>query len=480
MERTAILNLIIIIYLVGIAILGKIMGGKQTNIKDYFLGAEEVPWLAVCFAIVAAETSTLTFISIPGLAYLTNLNFLQVTFGYLLGRIVISYVLLPLYFKGGLETAYSFLESRFGKRTRSVASTTFIFTRLAADGVRLFATAIPIKLMLDVSYPVAIVIIAIVTLFYTYTGGIKGVIWVDALQMLIYLGGAGIALYLLAGMVPGGFGSIFTLPELTSKLQIFNLDPGGSLAGFFAQPYSLLAGLIGGAFLSMASHGVDQLVVQRLLATGNLKSARKAIITSGVIVIAQFALFLVIGVLLFAYYGKLDMKSDEIFPMFIIKEMPVIPAGIIIAGLLAAAMSTLAGSISSITSSTVYDLLIPNFKKAFSDEKKLQLSKMFTLIWAGILVFSAFFFMNTDKVIVELALSIASFTYGALLGTFLLGVFVKKAGQREAIIAFFAGIILLIFVITFKLVGWTWYTLAGVIGTMLVGAIATQFQSKEN
>ncbi|NUN09428.1 MAG: sodium/solute symporter [Ignavibacteriaceae bacterium] len=454
--------------------MGKVMGGKQSSIKDYFLGAEKVPWLAVCFAIVAAETSTLTFISIPGLAYLTNLNFLQVTLGYLIGRIVISFVLLPLYFKGDLETAYSFLESRFGKKTRSVASSTFIFTRLAADGVRLFATAIPIKLMLDVSYPVAILIIAVVTLFYTYSGGIKGVIWVDALQMVIYLGGAFIALVLLMEMIPGGVNSVFTNPELASKLQIFNLNFGENLGSFFSQPYSLIGGILGGAFLSMASHGVDQLVVQRLLATGKLNSARKALITSGVIVIFQFALFLFIGVLLFAYYGKLDIKSDEIFPMFILQEMPVIPAGIIIAGLLAAAMSTLAGSISSITSATVYDLLIPNYKKELTDEKKLNLSKIFTLIWAGVLTLSAIAFMNSSKVVVELALSIASFTYGALLGTFFLGIIVKRAEQKAAITGFFAGIVFMTLIITFKLVAWTWFTLIGVIFTVLVGAIVTK------
>lgn len=480
MERSTILYTIIIIYIAAVAVVGKLMGGKQHSIKDYFLGAQEVPWLAVCFAIVAAETSTLTFISIPGLAYLTNLNFLQVTFGYLIGRIVISFVLLPLYFRGDLETAYSFLETRFGKKARSVASTTFIFTRLAADGVRLFATAIPIKLMLDVSYPIAILIIAVVTLFYTYSGGIKGVIWVDALQMLIYLGGAVMALVLLMQMIPGGIGSVFTLPELSSKLQIFNFNFGDSFAAFFAQPYSLIGGILGGAFLSMASHGVDQLVVQRLLATGKLNAARKALITSGVIIIIQFTLFLFIGVLLFAFYGKLDIKSDEIFPMFILKEMPVIPAGIIIAGLLAAAMSTLAGSISSITSATVYDLLIPNYKKELTDEKKFRLSKIFTLIWAGVLTLSAIAFMNSSKVVVELALSIASFTYGALLGTFFLGIIVKGAGQKAAITGFFAGIVFMALIITFKIVAWTWFTLVGVLCTVTVGALVSYFLEKKN
>ncbi|MDP3580855.1 MAG: sodium:solute symporter, partial [Ignavibacteria bacterium] len=214
---------IIGVYLVGIAIFGIISGGKQKTVKDYFLGSKVVPWWAVCFAIVAAETSTLTFISIPGLAYLTNLNFLQVTFGYLLGRIVVAFVFLPAYSKGNLKTAYTFLENRFGGKTRSFASIVFLFTRLAADGVRLFATAIPLKLMIDIGYPEAIVMMAIVALVYTYTGGVKGVIWVDVIQMFTYLGGAILAGIYLLNLIPGGWGTVVSSASATGKLSIFNL-----------------------------------------------------------------------------------------------------------------------------------------------------------------------------------------------------------------------------------------------------------------
>lgn len=471
---------IIVIFLIGVAALGILSGGKQKNIQDYFLGAKSVPWWAVCFSIVAAETSTLTFISIPGLAYLTNLNFLQVTFGYLLGRIIIAIFLLPKYFEGNLETAYAYLGNRFGAKTRSFASVVFLFTRTAADGVRLFATAIPLKLMLGISYPLAIVIVAVVTLIYTSTGGLKGVIWVDVLLMFIYLGGAILAgIFLLTTYLPHGWESIIQAAAPAHKLQVMNFNFGNSLGEFFKQPYNAISGILGGAFLSMASHGTDQLIVQRLLSTKDLKSGRKAIIGSGVIVIAQFIIFMLVGVALYAFFGKLNMKSDEIFPKFIIDYLPSPFSGIIIAGLFAAAMSTLAGSISSLSSSTMIDLYRPH-KKTNDPKKELRISRMFTLMWAFLLVVAALIFMNSPQTVVELALSIASFTYGGLLGTFLLGLINKKATQEDALAGFTAGIFVMITVIALNLVAWTWYTIVGVLTTLAVGGFLSKLNRNEN
>jgi len=471
MQGSLIDYVIIGVYLVGIAIFGIISGGKQKTVKDYFLGSKVVPWWAVCFSIVAAETSTLTFISIPGLAYLTNLNFLQVTFGYLLGRIVVAFVFLPAYSKGELKTAYTFLENRFGGKTRSFASIVFLFTRLAADGVRLFATAIPLKLMIDIGYPEAIAIMALVALIYTYTGGVKGIIWVDVIQMFTYLGGAILAGIFLLNLIPGGWGTVVSTASASGKLSILNLGFDKGFSGFFSQPYTLIGGLLGGAFLSMASHGTDQLIVQRLLATKNLRESQKAIIGSGVIVIIQFVIFLIVGVMLYTYYGAMDVKSDTIFPKFIIEVLPPGVIGIIIAGLFAAALSTLAGSVSSLASSTMMDLYIPFFGKRKSESAQLKISRLFTIMWTVLLVFAALFFMNTTQTVVELALSIASFTYGGLLGTFLLGILVKNAREKDALISFAAGIIIMSFVITFKLVAWTWFTIVGVSATLLVGGV---------
>jgi SSS family transporter len=474
---------IIVAYLVGVAIFGMLKGGKQKSSKDYFQSSSSVRWWAVCFSIVAAETSTLTFISIPGLAYLTNLNFLQVTIGYLIGRILIAIFFLPSYFKGDLTTAYQFLDNRFGGKTRSFASVVFLFTRLAADGVRLFATAIPLKLMLDISYPTAIIIIAIIALTYTYVGGVKGVIWVDVIQMFIYLGGALLALgFLIFDFLPNGFNSIIEAASIDNKFEIFNLGFNGGLAEFFSNPYTVLAGLLGGAFLSMASHGTDQLIVQRLLTTKSTKEARKAIIGSGVLVIIQFALFLVVGLGLYAFYGTSNLadiginKSDEIFPIFIIQQLPVGVSGIIIAGLFAAALSTLAGSISALSSSTMLDLYKP-FTGIDDEAKELRISRYFTIMWAVLLIGSAFFFMSSSQTVVELALSIASFTYGGLLGTFLLGLLNKKAKQEDALAGFTAGIFIMITVISLHLVAWTWFTLVGVIATLVVGSLLSKLKN---
>jgi SSS family transporter len=470
LKVAAIDYIIIVAYLAAIAIFGKIKGGKQKTVKDYFLGSKQLSWWVISFSIVAAETSTLTFISIPGLAYLTNLNFLQLTFGYLLGRIIVAAYFLPAYHKGELFTAYTYLQNRFGDKTRSFASIVFLFTRTASDGVRLFATAIPLYLLLDVSPIYAIIIIACVALMYTYTGGLKGVIWVDAIQMFIYLGGALLAGFYLINLLPGGINSIFSNPAVSSKLSVINWGFDSGVAGFFSQPYTLISGIIGGAFLSMSSHGTDQLIVQRLLAAKNLSDSRKAIISTGVMVIIQFTIFLLLGVLLFAYYGNLDIRADEIFPKFIIEVLPIGVRGIIIAGLFAAALSTLAGSITALSSSTMMDLYLP-FKPNLDEKKSLLLSRLFTVFWAVMLILSAVLFMESPRSVVELALSIASFTYGGLLGTFLLGLLNRNAKQEDALAGFTSGIFVMIAVIALKLVAWTWFILIGVCVTLIVGSL---------
>lgn len=489
---------IIIIYLLIIALVGSLTGGKQKSTHDYFMGGSNVPWWAVAFSIVAAETSSLTFISIPGLAYVTNLNFLQLTFGFLLARILVAIFFLPSYKKGKLSTAYSFLEERFGFKVRRFSSLVFLLTRIAADGVRLFSTAIPLALIFKTTaffaewsnfeiYVLSIAIIGIVSLVYTYTGGVKGVIWADVVQMSIYVGGALLALWILLGM-----DSVSLTPAADlGKLTVFNFDFGSSIADFFSKPYTFLGAFIGGTFLSMASHGTDQLIVQRLLTTKSLKDSQKAIVTSGIIVVMQFALFLFIGMLLFSFYNGIAIgdpaapftKADEIFPLFIIQHLPTGVKGLIIAGLFAAAMSTLAGSMSSLSSSVVLDLYKPMIKKKLSDVQELAVSRIITIFAAILLIFVAFMFIALNQSVVEIALGIASITYGGLLGTFLLGLIFKRANERGAIIGFSTGIFVMIFVSTYPfitgfapLMHWTWFVLLGSSVTIIVGNIFSKNQ----
>ena len=479
MHTTTLDYIIIVSFLIAIAIYGSLSGGKQKNTNDYFLGSKQVPWWIVCFSIVAAETSTLTFISIPGLAYLTNLNFLQVTFGYLIGRIIVAAVFLPAYDKGKLKTAYTYLEERFGGEARTFASVVFILTRTAADGVRLFATAIPLYLILKIDPILAIIMIAVIALIYTYTGGLKGVIKVDMILMFLYLGSAILAGIYLLNLLPNGWETVLEKASAGNKLSFINLGFENGFSGFFSNPYTLLGGIIGGAFLSMASHGTDQLIVQRLLATKDLKSAQKAIIGSGIIVIFQFAIFLILGVMLFAFFGPMNMKSDEIFPKFIIEVLPPGITGIIIAGLFAAALSTLAGSMSSLSSSTMMDIYTPLFRKKLDEKKKLKISRLLTILWAVLLVLSAMIFKESSHAVVEIALSIASITYGGLLGTFLLGLLFKKIQQKEALIGFSAGILIMVLIVFFTNIGWTWYTLIGVITTVSTALIFSIFRTRQ-
>lgn len=455
---------IISLYLFSLPVIGFLARKKLSDAEDYFLGARTVKWYAVTFSIVAAETSTLTFISVPGLSYLTNMTFMQVVSGYILGRIIVAKIFLPRFYEGKLQTSYQFLEEKFGKRMRKTASVTFLFTRTAADGVRLFATAIPLKFLLDIDYFWAIVIIAAIALLYSLIGGMRSVIWVDVWQMFIYIGGAIAAGYFIVHMLaPDGLEKILTIAKQDGKLKIINLGLGGSFADFFKQPYTLFGGILGGMFLSMASHGTDQLIIQRLLSVGDLRNSQKAVVWSGIIVFAQMLLFLFIGLALYAFYGKLDVRADEIFVMFITSEMPKALTGIIIAGVFAAAISTIAGSINSMASSTIYDLFFTGKIKRVIEKNELLFSRFFSLVWALALSSAAMFFIYTSKSVVEIALGIASFTYSGLLGVFLAGIYQKELSEKAAIVAFVLTILAMIYVALFSGIGWTWYVLIGVI-----------------
>jgi SSS family solute:Na+ symporter len=486
--------LIILIYLIIVAGIGSFSGGKQRSTRDYFMGGKDIPWWAVSFSIVAAETSSLTFISIPGLAYLTNLNFLQLTIGYLIARILIALFFLPAYHAGDLETAYNFLENRFGTVMRRYASIVFLFTRIAADGVRLFSTAIPLAIIFRTIpffsslsgyeiYILAILIIAVVSFIYTFTGGIKGVIWADVLQMAIYLGGALTAVILLSREIQ--LTGVWS--ALGSKTEIFNMDFGDSLSGFFSKPYTLIGSILGGIFLSLASHGTDQLIVQRLLTTRSLRDSQKAIIGSGIMVIIQFALFMIVGLLLYLFFHGISIhdpvspfhRADEIFPYYILHYLPEGVKGLIIAGLFAAAISTLAGSMTSLSASAMLDLYRPVFGKRSDGKHDVRISRIFTVIAAVILIFVAFLFIQVQQSVVEIALGIASVTYGGLLGVFLLGLFDKKTGAASAFAGMTAGLLVMLFIIiipriteTHELVHWTWYVAIGTMVTVISGKLS--------
>ena len=487
---TALDFFVLILYLGGTTALGLWIGRKQKNASDYFIAERSIPWWAVMFSIVASETSALTFISIPGLAYIGNLGFLQVVAGYIIGRIMVAFVLLPRYYKGELVTAYTLLEKRFGLATRRFTSIVFMVTRGVADSVRVFATAIPIALILEGTVPsnyvkpLAILILGFLTVIYTYKGGMKAVVWTELLQASVYVLG-GISAVVLLGQLAGGWGHIVDVAGLAGKLDGLDFDLT------LSKPHTVWAGLIGGAFLSMASHGADQLIVQRLLTARSLKDSQKAIIGSGFVVFAQFTLFLMVGIGLFVLYGgKTFPAPDAVFPTFILEHIPPRLVGLILAAIVAATMSTHSGAINSLAATTTHDIYLPLSGKQPNDPATLRFGKMSALVWGTVLTLGALLYKEQGTPVVVIALSIASFTYGALLGGFLLGILWRRAIQRDAILAMAVAIIVMAFIVfakqlipvlpamtgtltKFSKIAWPWYVLIGTSITMLVGILSS-------
>ena len=469
-------------YILGVTALGLWLGGKQRDARDYFLGGKSIPWWAVCFSVVATETSALTFISVPATAYTSDMWMLQLAGGYMIGRVVVAYLLLPGYFTGEMATAYALLERRFGLGTRRFASSIFMVTRALADGVRIFATAIPIKLITGLPYWQAIGITGLFTLVYTYFGGLRAVIWVDVVQMFIYIFGGIAALVVLLANLPEGWASITAAADAADKLRVLHFDGG------FADPRWILTGLVGGAFLSMASHGADHIIVQRLLSAPSLRDSRRALIWSGIIVFAQFALFLVVGLGLHAFYiGEQFASPDEIFPRFIVEQLPPGVSGLVIAGILAAAMSTVASSLNSLASSTTLDIYGPLSGRRDDQQHLMRAGKVFTLVWGAILMGGAMMFqlLQQGTPVVVIALQIASFTYGGLLGGFLLGVLDRRARQRDAILGMGTAIVTMTllwaaqqFGLIPKLVDTLWFAMIGSAITLAVGGASARLRTR--
>jgi len=464
---------VLVLYLVGVTAWGAWLGRGQTSGTDYFLGSRSLPWVAVMLSVVATETSTLTFLSIPGVSYTGSLVFLQLTLGYLAGRLLVSILLLPAYYSGSLTTAYQLLEERFGLGARQFTSAIFMVTRLLADSVRLFATAIPLAIITGWPFPTSIAVIGFMTVIYTYFGGIKAVVWVDAVQMGLYLFGALVAIVAVQGMVPDGWASVLSSASSAGKLRVLDFSLNLSTT------YTVWAGVFGGAVFTMASHGTDQLIVQRLLTCKDQRSAQKALVGSGAVVILQFLLFLIVGLGLWSFYGGRDFtRSDDIFALFIVEQLPPGLTGLLIAGVFAAAMSSLSSSINSLASATAYDYWAPMVGARDDETRILQAGRVFTLVWSILLILGAILFipLSEGTSAVEAALGIASLVYGGLLGAFALGVLTKRPGQRDVIIGIAVGITCV--TLLRGEMAWPWYAVVGSVITFAVGSLGGLFSER--
>ena len=461
---------IIAAYLVGITLFGIRFRKKQRSLRDYFLAGREIPWWAIALSIIAAETSTLTIISIPGLAYDTNLTFLQVVMGYVVGRFVISLVLLPHYFRGDLYTAYQLIDKRFGPRLRTLTSGLFLLTRAAAEGVRVYAVSIVVSIALGTGELTSIAIITVLTLIYTFEGGLAAVIWTDVIQTAIYVGGTLVGIFVIVHFIPGGWTHIHQIAASADKFRMFDFAPT------IWKPYTFWAGVIGGTFFTTASHGTDQLIVQRLLAARNQKQSAAALLTSGAGILAQFALFLIVGVMLFAYYGVPSQQlggPDRIFPRFIVTRMPHGISGLLIAAILAAAMSNLSAALNSLSSSSVLDFYL-RLRPQTHEQRRLGISRIATVFWACILFGLALLCLHRVPRVVEVGLQIASVAYGALLGVFLLGVITRKATEAGAMFGMLLGFCAEVYLWQFTRVPWTWWVAIGTVLTFASGYLASR------
>jgi SSS family transporter len=467
---------VILIYLFAVTWFGARFRRRQSNLKDYFLGGRSAPWWAISLSIVSAETSTLTIVGTPALAFAGNFGFLQVAFGYLLARIVIAAILLPHYFRGDLYTAYELMQRRFGPNIRRVTSMTFLITRSLAEGVRVFAVSIVVSIILGTGETASILLIVALTLFYTFEGGMTAVIWTDVVQMCMYVAGALLSLVIMAQQSPGGFFHAIDLASQFHKFQIFDFSSpfsGLTWADFFAKPYTVWAGIIGGCFLTTASHGTDQLVVQRLLSARNERESRLALLSSWLVVFALFSLFLLIGALLFVYYRENGLPEpdaahrDRVYPAFIWRNLPTGAAGLVMAAILAAAMANLSAALNSLSSATVVDFF--GGKKA---QQQMGLARWATVFWAIALIVIGLVAQNWGSVF-ESGLSIASVTLGILLGVFLLGVLTKSVGEWAAVAGVTVGLIVILYVKLETRVAFTWWVPIGACSTFVTGCAAS-------
>ncbi len=471
---------VIVAYLGATTLLGLRFRRKHDNLRGYFLADNRISWWAISLSIVAAETSTLTIISVPGLAYDKDFRFLQLVLGYVIGRVIVAVLFIPRYFDGKLITAYQLIERRFGNRLRSLTAGLFLVTRAAAEGVRVFAVAIVVKIALggflagmnDYRRDVAAIgVVTLLTLIYTFEGGMAAVIWTDVVQLAIYLAGALMAVFILVHAMPGGWPAVAKIAEHEDKFRM--LDFSWSLSS----TYTLWSGVIGGAFLTTASHGTDQLIVQRLLSARNEGQARLALVSSGIAIFFQFSLFLLIGTLLFAYYSVIPPavrfnRTDLIFPTFIATRMPHVASGFMIAAILSAAMSNLSAALNSLSSTTIVDFY-ERMAPRTEERKRVRISRIVTVGWATV-VFGLALLARHGGTVLEMGLSVASVAYGSLLGVFLLGVLSKTASERGAMVGMLAGFMLNMYLWRFTGVSFTWYVAFGSAVTFAVGFVASR------
>lgn len=474
MSLSAIDYLVIGAYLVAITAFGSWFARFQKTTRDYFLTDRSVPWWAICFTIVATETSTLTFIGIPAQTYVGNMTFLQLAAGYIIGRIIVSLIFIPAYFRGELFTSYELLQRRFGTRVKTLSAVIFLITRSLADGIRLFTTALVISIVTQVPVTWVVVVLGAAMIVYTMRGGVSAVIWTDVVQMFVYIAGAGAVAIALLNRIHGGWAEVVRVGAESGRFVVIDASWD------FSRAYTLWAGLLGGIALTLSTHGTDQYLVQRLLSARSQKEASTGLVLSGFIVFAQFILFLLIGVMLFVHYQQTPLpqalaRPDQILPIFVVNELHNGLAGFIVAAIVAAALSP---SLNAMAASTVSDFYLPYFNPGADQDTQMRVSKQATVAWGIVQLAVAIGAQFMNRSVLDAGLAVLSFASGAVLGAFLLGTLSSSIRERETFAGMIAGLIVMIVVWWATPIAFTWYVLIGAVTTCAVAFLGRAVAAK--
>jgi SSS family transporter len=451
-------------YLLAITIFGSYFARFQKTTRDYFLTGQSVPWWAICFTIVATETSTLTFISVPATAYASDMTFLQLVFGYVIGRVLISIIFIPAYFRGDLFTSYELLQRRFGPRVKNLSACIFLVTRALADGIRLFATALVISVVTHVPVTWAVVVLGIAMIIYTVRGGAAAVIWTDVVQLFVYVAGALVVFVSLLALIPGGWSEVARVGSAAGKFRVFDFT------ATLTRPYTFWAGIIGGVALTLSTHGTDQFLVQRLLSARSSREASRGLVLSGFLVFAQFVLFLVIGVMLFTYYRHVPLprtlaRNDELLPTFIVTALSHGAAGFIVAAIVAAALSP---SINAMAATTVNDFYAKYYRPGADERTLMRVSRLWTVIWGVVQIAIAVAAQWMQRSVLDAGLAVLSYASGAVLGAFLLGTLAESITEGETFAGMLAGLVVMTIVWGWTPIAFTWYVFIGAAATVVV------------
>ena len=467
--------LVIAVYLVGIILFGLWFGKDQKNTRDYFLGSKNIPWWGIGLSIVAAETSALTIIGVPGTSYASDIGFIQMIVGYVIARIILAVVMVPHYLRGEIYSPYQLFANTLGLSGRRMAGGLFLLSETLAAGVRVYVVCIPIQLLLGIQILPAIVLFVSLSLLYTYVGGVKAVIWTDAVQFGLFLAGGLFTLLYIPQLFDGGFKEVFSVAARQGKLDWLNTHFS------LAKPFNIWMGVIGGTVMVMSSHGAEQLIVQRVLACRSVADGRKALVLSAVLIFPLFLIFLLVGAMLWVYYQKFPMAiplpetrpgikaTDYVYPIFMLTAVPNVLKGFLIVAILSAAMSSVSSALTSLASVATMDFVQGILTKGRSEEFYLRFSKLSTVGWAALLILVAVLTQQVESVL-NAAFDLRGLTSGALLGGLLLAVFWKKARTRPVIVAMAASVSVMI-VINWFLKGkvfWPWYTFIGTLVTVSV------------